>query len=78
LAGISTVPPGAGKPGFGVVESGLLMNKCVLLWEVRGESGGIPHLAKNERDAGAPGLVAGIEPGAAAFHCWVMGLLVVT
>jgi hypothetical protein len=22
-----------------------------LLWEVRGESGGIPHLAKNERDA---------------------------
>jgi hypothetical protein len=54
------------------------MNKCILLWEVRGESGGIPHLAKNERDAGHPALAAGIEAGAALFRCQVMGLLVVT
>jgi hypothetical protein len=27
------------------------MNKSALLRELRGESGGIPHLAKNERDA---------------------------
>jgi hypothetical protein len=32
-----------------------------LLWELRGESGGIPHLAKNERDVGHPALVAGLE-----------------
>jgi hypothetical protein len=28
--------------------------------EVRGESGGIPHLAKNERDVGHPAVVEGI------------------
>jgi len=27
-----------------------------------GESRGIPHLAKNERDVGHPALVVGIEP----------------
>jgi hypothetical protein len=29
---------------------------------LEGEAGGIPHLAKNERDVGHPGTGAGIEP----------------
>src|ERR1700677_237611 len=41
-----------------------LRNKSALLWELRGERGGIPHLAKNERDVGHPALVVGIEPKA--------------
>ena len=35
------------------------------LWDpgqFEGKSGGIPHLAKNERDVGHPAIGAGIEP----------------
>jgi hypothetical protein len=35
--------------------------KSAWLWELRGESGEIPHLAKNERDVGHPALAAGLE-----------------
>jgi hypothetical protein len=42
-----------------------LPNKCALLWEIRGECSGIPHLAKNERDVGHPAIVAGLEPKSA-------------
>jgi hypothetical protein len=37
----------------------LLKNKSVLLWAFRGESRGIPHLAKNERDVGHPAVGGG-------------------
>jgi hypothetical protein len=39
----------------------LLRKKSAFLGELRGESGGVPHLAKNERDVGHPAIVAGLE-----------------
>src|SRR5277367_2594106 len=46
------------RPGF------LLVNRS-WRWEGRGESGGIPHLAKNERAVGHPSTGRGIEPKSA-------------
>jgi hypothetical protein len=40
-------------------------NKSALPWGIRGERGGIPHLAKNERDMGHPARGAGLEPKSA-------------
>jgi hypothetical protein len=37
-------------------------DKCGTCRKLEGETCGIPHLAKNERDVGHPAVVAGIEP----------------
>jgi hypothetical protein len=44
-----------------------LRNKSAMLWEMLGKSGGIPHLAKNERDGRTRRLVKGLEPKKARF-----------
>jgi hypothetical protein len=40
----------------------LYRNEFVVWCAGRGESSGIPHLAKNERDVGHPAVGAGIDP----------------
>jgi hypothetical protein len=45
-------------------EHGAPLWSCGDLRRLEGETCGIPHLAKNERDVGHPAIVTGIEPGA--------------
>src|SRR5271165_2081966 len=54
------------KSGQRWCEHGAPVRSCRDLSRLEGKGCGIPHPAKNERDVGDPGFVAGIEPKSVA------------